>query len=155
MEQGVPLPEELDSTPAAERFLLRIDASGAVPSDKPTAAVASAVLCTFWQRLNAEQASAFFDATPAAVRGLLRACALHRDQRGEAGDRDHVLRSVASHVGVSLAEAERLLVATFAALQLEIGDEAEIDRLRDDLPAGLQELWTRAAENRDVTVIMI
>jgi uncharacterized protein (DUF2267 family) len=81
---------------------------------------------------------------PEGLRARVDVCASHRAKRGEVFDRDEFLRRVATHLNVTVLQAEAIARVVFAAVRRWLPGK-EVDDVASQLPRELEELWAAAA----------
>ncbi len=126
---------------SGERFIKKIQESGALPDGLTAADAASAVLCVLLQRLSRGQAEDFVQSTPDRVQSLLWPCLEGRAERPEVFGRDEFLRRVSDRLAVKLKDAEAISRVVFDAVQEIPSAHPEIDDVESQLPPDMKELW--------------
>ncbi len=86
------------------------------------------------------------EAASAALRVLahVQMCAGHGGERGEAFDRAEFLRRVAAHLNGTVAQADAIARAVFAAMRRRLPGK-EVHDVASQLPRNLEALWTSAS----------
>jgi hypothetical protein len=135
MPQAQPAQQHRDTTEALHAELRR----RIPPAVRPEDAV-SAVMCTFSQHVSGTEARNVFADLPAALKPLLERCMLHRDEPAEEFGRDQLIVRVATHLGISLEEAEQVTGAVLTAVNMHLPAQS-VSELAAQLPEELRELW--------------
>jgi uncharacterized protein (DUF2267 family) len=104
---------------------------------------AVAVLCALERRIHPDEAKDLESQLPAKLRELVGRCDLHAGVRKHAIDRTEFEGMVADELGVSLPEAEHLVLAVFHAIRAQVsaGEAAQVEV---QLPPDIRDLWKRS-----------
>jgi uncharacterized protein (DUF2267 family) len=116
---------------------------GVLPAGVCGIEAASAVLCVLAQRLSGGEARDLVAALPEGLRSRVAPCAGHRGQRGERFDLDEFRLRVATHLNVTVAQAEAIARAVFGAVKRTLPTK-EVHDIASQLPRELEDLWLSA-----------
>jgi uncharacterized protein (DUF2267 family) len=130
--------------PTARQQLLReISDRAALPVGISASDALAAVMCTFSQRLSGGEAHDVLLGLPEVVRPLLERCVTHRDEEGAVFDRAQLMSSVADELGVTAAQADRIVFGVLAAVKRALPAK-EVHDVTSQLPTDLRALWISA-----------
>ncbi|MBX3157074.1 MAG: DUF2267 domain-containing protein [Deltaproteobacteria bacterium] len=118
-----------------------IERSGVLPEKVAAFEAADAVLCALEMRLPRAEAEEVAHELPQALQLLIGRCVIHRTDRPEISfGQLAFLRLVASALGISVEQGERVTRAVFAAVQKLLAEDEVLD-VRARLPRELAALW--------------
>lgn len=137
--KGAPQPAPADAAVRAP-LIAEIEQSGILPPGVTGAGALSSVLCTLALRLSRGEAVHLNESLPGALRPLVQACALHRQERGQVFNRIGMRQRVGRHLGVDERHAQRIIETVFAVVQQVLPDDVS-QHVADQLPEDLRALW--------------